>query len=122
MDVKINFLTINEKGNLVERKKLSKAHFCDDISRKGVVLIDFNAIGSAPCKMQLPIIKQLSKQYHDKVTVIIIDVDNSKALATSFRITSIPTLIVLKNGREAKRFIGLQNIKTLADALENTMK
>jgi thioredoxin 1 len=106
----------------VELEKLPKSHFYDDIGREGVALVDFNAIGSAPCIRQLPIIEQLSKQYHDKVTVIIIDVDNNKELATSFRITSIPTLIVLKNGREAKRFVGLQSIKTLTDALENMMK
>ena len=116
------FLTTNEKDHLVERKKLPKSHFYDDIGRKGVVLIDFNAIGSTPCKMQLPIIKQLIKQYYGKATVIIIDVDNNKELATSFRITSIPTLIVLKNGREAHRFVGLQSIKTLTNALDNTMK
>lgn len=95
--------------------------FLDRISRKGVVLVDFSADWSIPCNTQLPAINLVSKLFNQKASVEIVDVDDQKKLATSLQITSIPTLILFKDGIEVMRFVGLQKPDVLSQALENTL-
>ncbi len=106
----------------MNRKKIPKSQFYNDVGRKGVALVGFNANWSTPCVHQLPIIDHLSKQFNQKATVRVIDIDENRDLASSFHITSIPTLIILKNGKEIERYIGLQSSETLAIALEKALK
>lgn len=106
----------------MNRKKSKISQFYDHIGRKGVVLIDFNLTGSTPCNSQLPIIDGLSKQFNRKAAVLVLDIDENKDLAASFRITSIPTLIIIKNGKEVERFVGLQSEQTLSMAVEKAIK
>ena len=75
---------------------------------KGVFLVDFNAQWCAPCKMQEPIIHAVQKKFQDKVSVILINIDENNKLATDFMVQSIPTLIIFKDGVEVERLIGLQ--------------
>ncbi len=105
----------------MNRKKSQKLGFYDHISNNGVVLVDFKVNGSTPCISQRPIIDGLTKQFKQKAAILIVDVDENKDLAASFQITSIPTLIILKDGKEIQRFIGLQSAKTLATAIDKAI-
>lgn len=91
------------------------------LSRKGVVLADFCTAGSPPCEAQKQVVDLLSGQYVGKVTFETVDVDECRHLAKSHRITSIPTLIFFNNGQEIKRFVGLQKVELLSDAIENAL-
>ena len=85
---------------------------------EGVTLVDFNASWCGPCRAQEPILRDLEKTYAGRATVTAIDIDAHQALAFALGIQSIPTLIIFKDGKEKKRFIGLQSGATLSDALQ----
>lgn len=80
---------------------------------KGVVLIDFFAEWCGPCRMQTPILEQLANDLKGKLVIAKLDVDHSQKVTSTFGITSVPTLILFKNGQEFSRVIGLKDIDTL---------
>ena len=93
----------------------------DDSFKNGVSLIDFSASWCAPCKAQEPVIKNLVYKFKNRASIIEVDIDNNRDLATKFMVQSIPTLIIFKNGKEIKRFVGLQTENTISKSLENAL-
>lgn len=75
--------------------------FSEIINQEKPVLVDFYADWCAPCKMQAPMLKELKEKLGDKVSIIKIDVDKNRKLASKFKVMSVPTLIIFKKG-EAK--------------------
>ncbi len=73
------------------------------------VLADFSAPWCGPCRVMEPIIKEIINDYKGKATVLEIDIDSQKRLATDFMVQSIPTLILFKDGQEIKRMVGIQS-------------
>lgn len=69
------------------------------------VFVDFYATWCGPCKMMSPILEQLSEEKQD-VVFAKIDVDNAERLAILYGISSIPCMILFKNGEEADRVVG----------------
>ena len=88
---------------------------------KGVSLFDFNAPWCAPCRVQAPIIKQLAEKFEGKAFITALNIDENRETALKLGIHSIPTMIIFKNGREIRRFIGLQSEDALSQALENVL-
>lgn len=86
--------------------------------KKGVTLVDFNAAWCAPCKAQTPVIKKLITLYQDRAAILEVDIDMNRALATHYMVQSIPTLIIFKDGKEIKRFVGLQSETTITKSLD----
>jgi len=80
-----------------------------NLIKKDVALVDFNAPWCSPCRVQKPIIREIRKKYKNKVSVVEINIDDEKKLASHFRIQSIPTLIFFQKGQETKRLVGLQS-------------
>ena len=89
--------------------------------KNGVTLMDFNATWCAPCKAQEPIIKKLMNTYQNRASIIEINIDEHRTLATKYRVQSIPTLILFKDGKEIKRFVGLQSEITIAKSLDDVI-
>ena len=77
------------------------------------VLVDFWAVWCGPCQMMAPILHELEEEVPD-VQIGKVNVD----LARQFRVVSIPTLIVFKNGQEVKRMVGVTSKEELKDALK----
>jgi thioredoxin 1 len=75
--------------------------------KNSLVLIDFWASWCGPCTAQAPTIEELAKEYAGKVLVGKINVDENPATAEFYQIFSIPTLLVMKNGKEVDRIVGL---------------
>ena len=73
------------------------------------VLIDFWATWCGPCQMQGPVVEQAAEELKD-IKVGKVNVDEEGALAQQFRVMSIPTLIVFKDGKEAGRAIGFHTL------------
>lgn len=88
----------------------------------GVTLVDFNAPWCAPCRIQSPIISQLSEKFKGRAAIVEINVDENQRQALKLGITSIPTLILFKNGREMRRLVGLQSAEDLITALEQVLQ
>ena len=96
--------------------ELTTTNFETTVS-KGVTLVDFWAEWCGPCRMMTPVLDDIAKEYTGKATVGKINVDDEGDLAAKFDVSSIPTLIVFKDGQIANRFVGVQSKSVLADAL-----
>lgn len=70
------------------------------------VLIDFWASWCGPCKMMSPIIDQLSTELEEKVKVAKVNVDDEPEIASQFNIMSIPTLVMIKDGKVSASAVG----------------
>ena len=83
------------------------------ISSQTPTLVDFHATWCGPCKMQGPVLDELKKKVGDSVNIIKIDVDQNSELADSYRVQSVPTLILFRNGRQLWRASGLHQLPAL---------
>ena len=90
----------------------------DASTKDGVTLIDFWAEWCGPCKMIGPLIEELATEYEGKATIAKVNIDNEGELAAKFNVSSIPTLLVIKDGAETKRFVGVTAKANLAEALD----
>ncbi len=83
------------------------ANFNDEVINSDVpVLVDFYADWCGPCKMIAPIVEQLAGEYEGKVKIGKLDVDANGVTAQSFRVMSIPTLLVFKGGEVVDTIVG----------------
>ena len=72
------------------------------------VLIDFWASWCGPCRMLSPTISEIAEEYKDKVKVGKVNVDEEGELAAMFRVSSIPLLVVMKNGKVVNSAVGVR--------------
>ena len=84
-----------------------------------LVLVDFYADWCGPCKMMGPIVKALADKYDGKVKVGKINVDEQPSLAQKFRVISIPTFIIFKDGNAVGTFVGGMSQKDLEAKIES---
>ena len=123
-----------EKGNAVKTRKndavttkqthelaLTDANFTTETS-KGVVLVDFWAPWCGPCQAQGPIIEKVAAAMVGQATVGKCNVDEEPKSAAQFGVRSIPTLLVLKDGKEVERFVGVQQEAALIVVLKKHTK
>ena len=89
--------------------ELNKDNFEKEVMEAEVpVLIDFWATWCGPCRMMSPVIDKIAEEMGDKVKVCKVNVDENHELAEKYEIMTIPAFIVIKNGAEAGRTIGVQ--------------
>ena len=81
------------------------------------VLIDFYADWCGPCKMLSPIIDEIAEENSD-IKVVKVNVDDSQDLAMKYQVMSIPTLVVIKNGQEVNRSVGLIDKSQVANLIK----
>lgn len=89
--------------------------FKDEIESADTVLVDFWANWCPPCKMIAPILEELEKEIPN-LKIVKLNVDDNPIIPSSFKVMSIPTLIVFKNGIPVDKFIGFVSkdaLKTL---------
>ena len=78
------------------------------LQSKKPVLVDFWATWCKPCLAVAPILEELANEYDNKVTFVKMDIDHNPKTPASFRIMSIPTLLIFKNGAPVSHLVGLR--------------
>jgi len=102
-------------------KKLTEDTFEQDIE-SGVTLVDFYADWCGPCRMLAPVLEKVAKEVHGEATIGKLDIDQAQRIASSFQITSVPTLILFKDGKEIGRLVGLRDAETVKDFIFSASK
>lgn len=98
---------------------LTSANFEEEVKNSSIpVLIDFWAEWCGPCKMLAPIFEQLADQYADKVKFCKLNIDDEGVLALQYRVMSIPTLALFKNGESSSKIVGVRPAKEISDWLD----
>jgi len=94
-------------------------HFTDDSFEsdiaQGVTLVDFHANWCGPCRMLAPVLEQVATEIKGRASVGKIDIDSEQKTAAHFQITSVPTMILFKDGKEVNRLVGLRNAEAIKD-------
>jgi thioredoxin 1 len=93
------------------------SNFSQIINDKTPVLVDFYADWCAPCKMMPPILKEVKNKLGDKIRIIKIDTDKNPAISQKYRIRSIPTMILFKNGENVWQTSGVLQASQLIETL-----
>jgi len=82
------------------------------------VLLDFGAEWCMPCKMLTPIIDEIAKEYDGKIKVVKIDIDKSRNLTKDFNINAVPIILLIKDGEEVKRFVGVRSKEDIVEEID----
>jgi thioredoxin 1 len=87
----------------------------------GVTAIDFTAAWCAPCRTMEPILASLATEYERRVRIVAIDVNQEPILAERYSVRSMPTLVLLRDGREVGRVVGSRPKKFVAGVLDRAL-
>lgn len=88
------------------------------INASKTVVIDFWASWCGPCKMYAPIVEQVAEQLSNEVIVGKVNVDEQSGLAAKYNIMSIPTTVIMKNGKEQSRIVGVVSKEELIQKIK----
>jgi thioredoxin 1 len=97
---------------------VTDADFGETIKTHTLIVIDCWAAWCGPCRMIAPIIEELAEEYAGKIVFGKLNVDENPQTATRYNIMGIPTLLIMKNGEEIDRIVGVAP----KAALENKLK
>ncbi len=112
-------LKIKNASNVADTDKLkilTDQNFQTQI-KTGLTLVDFWAEWCMPCKMMAPIINSVAEEVDGKANVGKINIEQFQSVAAKYNVRSIPTLILFKNGKEFKRYVGVKNKEFLINQI-----
>ena len=99
------------------------AHFNDDNFdseiANGLTLVDFYADWCGPCRMMEPIIEELATEFSGSAKIGKLDIEASQKTTSVYNVTSIPTMILFKNGDEVKRIVGVKDKDALKEIISS---
>lgn len=97
--------------------ELTSQNFEKEVQGAETIIVDFWASWCGPCKMMSPVIDQIAEEVGQNVKVGKVNIDEQEELAVKYGIMSIPTILVMKNGTETKRFVGVQPKENILKSL-----
>lgn len=87
----------------------------ESIIQNGVTLVDFYADWCGPCKMITPHLEAVAQELQGQASIIKVDIEAAQQTASTYQVTSIPTLILFSNGKEVDRIVGVRNAKEIKE-------
>ena len=106
----------------MEVKKITTEQFEKEVLRSEIpVLADFYADWCGPCKMMSPIVEDVAESLSGKVNVVKINVDEETELAVKYGVSSIPTLVLIKDGQVVTNLVGMREKKELEEIISNNI-
>lgn len=93
----------------------------DQETTSGVSLIDFWAPWCGPCKMIAPIIEELAREYDGKAKICKVNIEDAPDIASRFSVMSIPTIILLKDGKQEGQLMGAQPKEAIQQELDRLL-
>ncbi len=104
----------------MEILKISEENFNEEVLNSDKpVLVDFYADWCGPCKQMAPIIEEVAETVSDNVKVVKVNVDEENNLAEQYGISSIPTLVFIKNGEVVRNLVGIRDADELIEYINN---
>lgn len=97
-------------------KEINDASF-EEAIKNGTVVVDFWAEWCGPCKMLGPVIEEISEETGEKAKFLKLNVDHNPVVSNSYRIASIPTVIVFKDGKVSETLVGFRPKAAFKDVL-----
>ena len=86
------------------------------------VLVDLWAPWCGPCRMLAPVLEELAQEYHSKLKIVKVNVDENRGVPTQYGIMSIPTLIFFKNGKVVEQAVGVLGRHQLKQKIDQLIK
>jgi len=87
----------------------------------GITVVDFFATWCGPCKMLAPVLEGLSSEMEGKAKFIKVDIDQSLDLANQFQISSVPTMVIFKDGEKVEQLVGFLPKEKIQQAIESNI-
>lgn len=101
---------------------ITDAQFASEVLQSSIpVLVDFWAPWCGPCKAMLPIIEELEQEYTGKMKVVKINVDENTDAPGQFNVMSIPTFVVIKDGKPVTSFVGARSKQDMKTELDRVL-
>ena len=107
-----------EQKEKVEILEVTSANFEEEVlNSEKTVVIDFYADWCGPCKVYSPIVESIAAENED-IKVVKVDIDVAEDIAWKYQVVSIPTTVVIKNGQEVNRAVGMISKSTLSEMVK----
>ena len=98
-------------------EELTNGEF-DKFIKEGIVLIDFFADWCMPCVMMSPILDEISEKFKGKIKVGKVNIEDNRAIAQKYEVSSIPNFVILKDGELAEQFMGSMSAEDFEEKLQ----
>jgi thioredoxin len=93
----------------------------DTSSGMSITALEFTAAWCGPCKQMEPVLAALGKEYEGRVRIVTVDVDHEQVLAQQYNVRSMPTLVLVRDGREVGRTVGSRNRAFVAGMFDRAL-
>ena len=101
---------------------LTKENFDGEVIKSDLpYLVDFWASWCGPCRMVSPIIDELAEEYEGRLKVGKVNVDEEGELASEYAVVSIPTIMIIRNGKVEKKLVGARSKDDFCDAIDSIL-
>ena len=98
-------------------KVIDESNFINEV-KDGLVLVDFYAEWCGPCKMLAPVFQEVANEFEGKADFYKIDIDASLDIARQFSVSTVPTVIIFRNGEPIERLVGFMPKENLASKIK----
>lgn len=103
-------------------KEISEDLFDNEVIKSShPVLVDFWAPWCGPCRMMPPLLEKIGNQYQDKLKIVKLNIDENPDVATKYNISSIPTLLLFKDGQIVEQIIGVKPLDELKKIIDEVL-